>query len=83
AVRPQEGATAAAQVAAFPRVREALLRRAHAFRELPGMIADDRDMGTMIFPDAPVEIFLDDSKEERAQLHMLQVQEKGFNITFE
>ncbi|CDL10443.1 Cytidylate kinase [Klebsiella pneumoniae IS43] len=44
-------------MAAFPRVREALLRRQRAFRELPGLIADGRDMGTVVFPDAPVKIF--------------------------
>ncbi|STF32365.1 cytidylate kinase [Escherichia coli] len=56
-IRTQEVANAASQVAAFPRVREALLRRQRAFRELPGLIADGRDMGTVVFPDAPVKIF--------------------------
>ena len=65
-IRTQEVANAASQVAAFPRVREALLRRQRAFRELPGLIADGRDMGTVVFPDAPVKIFLDASSEERA-----------------
>ncbi|MCV4932762.1 (d)CMP kinase, partial [Escherichia coli] len=58
-IRTQEVANAASKVAAFPRVREALLRRQRAFRELPGLIADGRDMGTVVFPDAPVKIFLD------------------------
>lgn len=71
------------QVAAFPRVREALLRRQRAFRELPGLIADGRDMGTVVFPDAPVKIFLDASSEERAHRRMLQLQEKGFSVNFE
>ncbi|MGC6744094.1 (d)CMP kinase [Escherichia coli] len=56
-IRTQEVANAASQVAAFPRVREALLRRQRAFRELPSLIADGRDMGTVVFPDAPVKIF--------------------------
>ena len=73
----------ASQVAAFPRVREALLRRQRAFRELPGLIADGRDMGTVVFPDAPVKIFLDASSEERAHRRMLQLQEKGFSVNFE
>lgn len=62
-IRTQEVANAASQVAAFPRVREALLRRQRAFRELPGLIADGRDMGTVVFPDAPVKIFLDASRK--------------------
>ena len=72
-IRTQEVANAASQVAAFPRVREALLRRQRAFRELPGLIADGRDMGTVVFPDAPVKIFLDASSEERAHRRMLQM----------
>ena len=82
-IRTQEVANAASQVAAFPRVREALLRRQRAFRELPGLIADGRDMGTVVFPDAPVKIFLDASSEERAHRRMLQLQEKGFSVNFE
>jgi cytidylate kinase len=80
-IRTQEVANAASQVAAFPRVREALLRRQRAFREAPGLIADGRDMGTVVFPDAPVKIFLDASSEERAHRRMLQ--EKGFSVNFE
>lgn len=82
-IRTQEVANAASQVAAFPRVREALLRRQRAFREAPGLIADGRDMGTVVFPDAPVKIFLDASSEERAQRRMLQLQEKGFSVNFD
>ena len=58
-------------------------RRQRAFRELPGLIADGRDMGTVVFPDAPVKIFLDASSEERAHRRMLQLQEKGFSVNFE
>ena len=82
-IRTQDVANAASQVAAFPRVREALLRRQRAFRETPGLIADGRDMGTVVFPDAPVKIFLDASSEERAHRRMLQLQEKGFSVNFE
>ncbi|TNV21644.1 (d)CMP kinase [Buttiauxella sp. B2] len=82
-IRTQEVANAASQAAAFPRVREALLRRQRAFREAPGLIADGRDMGTVVFPDAPVKIFLDASSEERAHRRMLQLQEKGFSVNFE
>ncbi|PWD54721.1 (d)CMP kinase, partial [Pectobacterium atrosepticum] len=65
------------------RVHERLIRRQRAFREAPGLIADGRDMGTVVFPDAPVKIFLDASAEERAQRRMLQLQGKGFNVNFE
>lgn len=64
-------------------MREALLRRQRAFRELPGLIADGRDMGTVVFPDAPVKIFLDASAQERAHRRMLQLQEKGFSVNFD
>lgn len=82
-IRTQAVANAASQVAAFPRVREALLRRQRNFREAPGLIADGRDMGTVVFPDAPVKIFLDASSEERAQRRMRQLQEKGISVNFE
>lgn len=82
-IRTQDVANAASQVAAFPRVREALLRRQRAFRETPGLIADGRDMGTVVFPDAPVKIFLNASSEERAQRRMLQLQAKGISVNFE
>jgi cytidylate kinase len=82
-IRTQEVSNTASRVAAFPRVREALLRRQRAFREEPGLIADGRDMGTVVFPDAPVKIFLDASSEERAHRRMLQLQEKGFNVNFD
>ena len=82
-IRTQEVANTASKVAAFPRVREALLRRQRAFRELPGLIADGRDMGTVVFPDAPVKIFLDASAEERDKRRLLQLQEKGFSVNFE
>jgi len=82
-IRTQDVSNTASKVAVFPRVREALLRRQRAFREAPGLIADGRDMGTVVFPDAPVKIFLDASSEERAQRRMLQLQDKGFSVNFE
>ncbi|MEI7064017.1 (d)CMP kinase [Dickeya chrysanthemi] len=82
-IRTQEVGNTASQAAVFPRVREALLRRQRAFRDVPGLIADGRDMGTVVFPDAPVKIFLDASAEERAKRRMLQLQAKGFNVNFE
>ncbi|SQI39789.1 Cytidylate kinase [Leminorella richardii] len=82
-IRNERAGAAASQVAAFPRVREALLRRQRAFREAPGLIADGRDMGTIVFPDAPVKFFLDASAEERARRRMLQLRDKGEYVTFD
>ncbi|WP_340611033.1 (d)CMP kinase [Xenorhabdus bharatensis] len=82
-IRTEAVGNTASQTATFPRVREALLRRQRAFRLLPGLIADGRDMGTVVFPDAPVKIFLDASAEERARRRMLQLQESGFSVNFE
>lgn len=82
AIRNETIGNAASQIATFPRVREALLWRQHAFRAFPGLIADGRDMGTVVFPDAPVKIFLDASLEERAHRRMLQLQGKEFSVNF-
>ncbi|MBW7982393.1 (d)CMP kinase [Enterobacillus tribolii] len=82
-IRTETVGNTASQAAAFPRVREALLRRQRAFREAPGLIADGRDMGTVVFPDAPVKIFLDASAEERTHRRMHQLQEKGFSVNFD
>lgn len=82
-IRTETVGNTASRAAAFPRVREALLRRQRAFRAAPGLIADGRDMGTVVFPDAPVKIFLDASAEERANRRMLQLQGKGFDVNFE
>lgn len=74
-------AHSASQVASFPKVREALLERQRAFQKEPGLIADGRDMGTLVFPDATVKIFLNALPEERARRRMLQLQKKGFNVS--
>ncbi|MFV9997229.1 MAG: (d)CMP kinase [Arsenophonus endosymbiont of Dermacentor nuttalli] len=81
-IRTEVVGNTASLAATFPRVREALLRRQRAFRTKPGLIADGRDMGTVVFPDAPVKIFLDASAEERARRRMQQLQEKGFDVKF-
>ncbi|NIH11372.1 MAG: (d)CMP kinase [Serratia symbiotica] len=82
-IRTETVGNTASRSAKLPRVREALLRRQRAFREEPGLVADGRDMGTVVFPDAPVKIFLDANAEERAQRRRLQLQERGFNVNFE
>ena len=79
-IRTQECSNAASKIAAFPRVREALLRRQRAFQTDPGLIADGRDMGTVVFPEAPVKIFLTASAEERAERRYNQLQDKGFDV---
>lgn len=83
AIRTQEVANQASKVAALPRVREALLRRQRAFRELPGLVADGRDMGTVVFKDAQAKIFLTATAEERAQRRFNQLQEKGMDANME
>ncbi|WP_432459177.1 MULTISPECIES: (d)CMP kinase [unclassified Agarivorans] len=82
-IRQETAGNAASKVAAFPRVREALLRRQRGFKAAPGLIADGRDMGTVVFVDAPAKIFLDASAAERAQRRYNQLQDKGFDVSFD
>ncbi|MCG3863590.1 MULTISPECIES: (d)CMP kinase [unclassified Photobacterium] len=81
-LRTEEVGNTASKVAALPRVREALLRRQRAFSEHPGLVADGRDMGTVVFQGAEVKIFLDASAEERATRRMNQLQKKGLDVNF-
>lgn len=82
-LRKEETGMAASKVAAQPRVREALLRRQRAFAEGSGLIADGRDMGTVVFPQAEAKIFLDASAEERANRRLKQLQGKGLDVKFD
>ncbi|MFH0256918.1 (d)CMP kinase [Vibrio rumoiensis] len=82
-LRKEETGTAASKVASLPRVREALLRRQRAFSAEPGLVADGRDMGTVVFPNAEAKIFLDASAEERAQRRLNQLQLKGLSGKFD
>jgi cytidylate kinase len=79
-IRTEEIGELASKVAAFPRVREALLRRQRAFSVTPGLVADGRDMGTVVFAQAAVKVFLTASAEERAQRRFNQLKEKGFDV---
>ena len=79
-IRTEEVGELASKVAAFPRIREALLRRQRAFKLTPGLVADGRDMGTVVFIDAPVKVFLTASAEERAQRRFNQLKEKGIDV---
>lgn len=76
------GALASA-IAAIPEVRAALKERQRVFREMPGLVADGRDMGTVIFPDAPYKVFLTASAEERAHRRHKQLKEKGVSVNFD
>ncbi|MBB5735716.1 cytidylate kinase [Xanthomonas arboricola] len=76
------GALASA-IAAIPEVRSALKERQRAFRRAPGLVADGRDMGTVIFPDAAYKVFLTASAEERAGRRHKQLMEKGVSVIFE
>ena len=78
-IRTPECGSAASEIAALRNVRIALLERQRNFRMLPGLVADGRDMGSVIFPDADFKIFLDASDEVRAQRRHVQLQEKGIN----
>lgn len=82
-LRTEEVGNQASKVAALPRVREALLRRQRAFSNEPGLVADGRDMGTVVFPQAEVKIFLDASAEERARRRLQQLQQKGLDVNFD
>ena len=81
AIRNERVGAGASQVAALPAVREALLQRQQAFREAPGLVADGRDMGTVVFPDAPLKIFLTASADERARRRYLQLKVKGDDVS--
>ena len=79
-LRSPEVSSMASRVAAIPAVRAALVHRQRAFRRPPGLVADGRDMGTVIFPDAVLKIFLTASAEARAERRHKQLKEKGENV---
>lgn len=80
-IRTEEVGELASRVAVHPPVRRALLNRQQAFAEPPGLVADGRDMGTIVFTSAPLKIFLTASAEERARRRYNQLKEKGFGAT--
>ena len=81
AVRSEEAGIGASSVAVVSAVREALLERQRAFRQLPGLVADGRDMGTQVFPDAALKVFLTASAEERAERRYKQLKDKGIDVS--
>ena len=78
AIRQEAIGNAASRIAALPAVREALVELQHGFRQSPGLVADGRDMGTVIFPDATLKVFLTASVQARADRRYKQLIEKGF-----
>ena len=73
----------ASRIAVIQPVRDALLQRQRDFRVAPGLVADGRDMGTVVFPDAPVKIFLTASAEERAQRRYSQLKDAGVDVNID
>ena len=82
-LRMETAGAAASAIAAHPPVRAALVDLQHRFRRAPGLVADGRDMGTVIFPDAPFKVFLTASAEERAKRRHKQLKEKGVSVNLD
>ncbi len=83
AIRTEECGKLASVIASQPKIRDALLLRQRAFRQPPGLVTDGRDMGSVVFPDASLKIFLTASAEERAQRRYKQLIEKGINANIQ
>lgn len=81
AIRGEAVSAGASKVAALPAVRTALLERQRAYRQMPGLVAEGRDMGSVVFPDAALKVFLTASVESRAQRRYKQLIEKGLAAT--
>ncbi|MFT7412763.1 MAG: cytidylate kinase [Paraglaciecola sp.] len=79
-IRTEEVAATASKIASLPSIREALLRRQRGFKQSPGLVADGRDMGTVVFPEAQVKIFLTASAEERADRRFNQLKDMGQDV---
>lgn len=79
-IRTEACGNQASQIAALPNVRSALLERQRKFRQMPGLVADGRDMGTVVFVDAPLKIYLIASVAERAKRRHKQLKQKGFDV---
>ena len=82
-IRREDMSAAASRVAVHPAVRTALIGRQRAFRRPPGLVADGRDMGTVVFPDATLKVFLTASQQARAERRYKQLIEKGISSTIE
>ena len=80
-IRTPEISALTSQIAAIPAVRAALLQRQRDFRQVPGLVADGRDMGTVVFPDAPLKVFLTARTEERGKRRLNQLMEQGISAS--
>ena len=83
AIRSEQGGMNASRVSVLPAVREALVELQLSFRRLPGLLADGRDMGTVIFPQAPLKVFLTASAAQRAERRYKQLISKGFSANID
>lgn len=83
AIRSERCADQASQIAVLSNVRFALLARQRAFQEAPGLVAEGRDMGTIVFPDAQLKIYLDALLEERAKRRYFQLKETGKDVSLD
>jgi 3-phosphoshikimate 1-carboxyvinyltransferase len=83
AIRTEEAGMNASKVSALPAVRTALVALQHSFRRLPGLVADGRDMGTVIFPDAPLKVYLTATAAHRAERRHKQLISKGISATLD
>ncbi len=79
-IRSEACSDVASKIAVISEVRQALLERQRMFAKSPGLVADGRDMGTIVFPEAFLKVYLDASVEERAQRRFLQLKERGYNV---
>jgi cytidylate kinase len=82
-IRNEETGAKASEIAAIPALRQALLARQRAFLQQPGLVADGRDMGTVVFPHAELKIYLTASAQERAQRRYKQLKEKGIDVNLD
>lgn len=80
-IRSEKCGQDASKIAVIPEVRDALLARQRAFATLPGLVTDGRDMGTVVFPEAILKIYLFASAETRAERRFFQLKEKGINVS--
>jgi cytidylate kinase len=81
AIRTEAVGRSASLLAVYPKIREALLGCQRAFRKAPGLVADGRDMGTVVFPDAVLKVFLSATPEERAKRRYLQLKARGKHVS--
>ena len=82
-IRTEEAGMNASKVSALPAVRDALVHLQHSFRALPGLVADGRDMGTVIFPDATLKVYMTASAQKRAERRYKQLISKGISATLD